>query len=467
MANRLFLFRLTLFLIVVGVVGMTVYIWKVYKITTPAPSYVFRVERGDSLGDVASKLKKEGIVSFKTYFYMAYFLFARDRAIAPGGYELTDNMPIGLMVRSFEGEPSAVYVTIPPDTTKERMGEIIGTALGWGDLDRMFFANTFAGMQWQRYHDRIEGEFVRKYSWTKAQREAFLSLSSMYKENNYDFLKYAYEPGTYQILRSSTRAKAAGVLIDQFGKIHGDKEFDTVVSRLDVGAMDTISKLIDEEMDLVPDIVALPPSDITLKKEGEKTYLLFSTQYWNKGRGPVELVADPKTKNIKEDIERKVFQRIYRLDGDYRERLAGTFLWHQAHLHYHFIDFAEYTLSGVDEKTGDFKELVKSKSTFCIRDSEPIDLSHPGAGKTPSYTVCGKERQGISPGWSDAYYYTYVDQRLDVTNAPKGQYLLTIMTNPEDRLEEITKDNNKGEALIFLNVADNLVEVIEERNYGK
>lgn len=30
-----------------------------------------------------------------------------------------------------------------------------------------------------------------------------------------------------------------------------------------------------------------------------------------------------------------------------RQRPAGTFLWHQEHLHYHFADFAVYDLEAI------------------------------------------------------------------------------------------------------------------------
>ena len=106
------------------------------------------------------------------------------------------------------------------------------------------------------------------------------------------------------------------------------------------------------------------------------------------------------------------------------------------------------------------------KSTFCVRDSEPIDLSHPGAIKSASYNICGRERQGISPGWADSYYYTYVDQRFDVTGFAKGKYSLKIVINPENRFDEITKDNNVGEAIIDLDLINNKVKVLEEKNYG-
>jgi cell division protein YceG involved in septum cleavage len=467
MAGMKFITRLIILIVAVGLLGTVIYVWQIYRIDTPSVPYVFKVEPADTLRDVARKLKEQRIVRFESFFYISHFLYAREKIISAGGYVLSSNMNMKQAVRAFEGTPTIEYITIPPETSKTEMGKIIGKALGWKDQDIMFFPHTLSGMQWQKYKDVVESEFLRQFSWSKGEREAFLSLSALYYEDAYDFFKHVYEPGTYQIPLGASRAQAAGVIIDQFAARHSEKESQDVVRLLDPMAMDSIAKLIKGEMELLPDIVTLPPSDVTLRTENGRTYLLFTTEYWNKGRGPVELVGDPKTKSAVGDIERKVFQRIYRLDGDYRERLSGTFLWHKPHLHYHFIDFAEYTLMAMEEENKSFKDFAKAKSTFCIRDSEPIDLAHPGAGKIPSYTICGRERQGISAGWSDAYYYNYVDQRLDVTDAPVGQYLLRIDTNPEDRIEEITKDNNRGEAVLFLNVPDGLVEVIEERRYGE
>jgi cell division protein YceG involved in septum cleavage len=428
---------------------------------------IFTVEAGDTIGDVARKLKDQHIITFESLFHLSRAIYGQEAAVAPGAYELSQNMSLKQVVHALDATPYAESVSIPADISRNKMGEIMAKSLGWKDLDKQFFGHTLAGMQWQRYKDQVESEFLRRYNWTQSERETFLSLSSTYDDEEYDIFKHVYEPGTYQIPLGSSRAQAAAAIIDKFALKHGDSEYADMVKLLDVQAMDSIAALIKGEMELLPDIVSLPPSDVTLKTEKGRTYLLFTTAYWNKGRGPLEMVVDPKTKNIKSDIERKVFQRIYRLDGDYRERLSGSFLWHQAHLHYHFTDFAKYTLTVVDTDGKPFKTFAQAKATFCLRDSEPVDLTHPGSSRAPSYTICGKERQGISPGWADAYYYTYIDQRFDVTDAPNGKYLITILTNPDDRFEEVTKENNKAEALILLNVKDDFVKVLEERSYGK
>ncbi len=462
------LLKILIVLVVVFVAAATgFYVWQNKNSSSVTDHAIFTVESGDTVMDVARKLKERGLITFESIFTLSHKVLGQTASVAPGAYELSKDMSLTEVVHKLDGKPDAEYVTIPANASKAEMGKILGKALGWKDLDIQFFAHTMAGMQWQRYKDQVEAEFLRRYNWTQGERDTFLTLTAIYDEDQYDFFKNVYEPGSYQVPLTASRAQAAGVIIDQFAAKHGANEYSDMVKLLDVGAMDSISVLMKGEMELLPDIVSLPPSDVTLKVENGRTYLLFTTAYWNKGRGPLELVGDPKTRGIKSDVERKVFQRIYRLDGDYRERLSGTFLWHQAHLHYHFQDFAKYTLTTADTTGKPFKDFAQAKSTFCVRDSEPVDLAHPGTEKTASYTICGKERQGISPGWADAYYYTYVDQRLDVTNAPVGQYLLTVLINPEDRFDEISKDNDKAEVLILLNVPDTFVQVIEERSYGK
>ncbi|HEY9583736.1 MAG TPA: endolytic transglycosylase MltG, partial [Candidatus Paceibacterota bacterium] len=382
------------------------------------------------------------------YYYFSHFAFGREAHPEPGGYKLSSAMRIRDMVYALEEKPWAKYVTISPDTTKEQMGEIIGEALGWGTLDRQYFAHTYAGMQWQNYEEILEEIFEKQYAWDKTEKEAFLTLSALYYDSQHDFLKKMYVPGTYEIPIDSSRAQVAGLLMEQFDKQYKDKK-GALDSSLDKSTMDNIAKLIENEMVLMPDIVAIPPQDVTLKNVDGRTNLLFTASYWNKGRGALEFVADQSTREVEGDVERKVNQRIYHLDGDYEEHLSGVFLWHKEHRHYHFKDFAIYTLEPVENIEGsNFPEKLSFKSTFCVRDSEPTDLSHPGADRNASYKVCGKERQGISPGWADSYYYTYIDQKFDITNIPKGVYKLKITINPENRFEEITKENNIGEALL-------------------
>jgi hypothetical protein len=218
------------------------------------------------------------------------------------------------------------------------------------------------------------------------------------------------------------------------------------------------------ETELLPDLIPLPPADLVVEKsdDGENVYLRFSTIYYNQGRGALELRADPAKADIRADIENDVLQRIYSIDGGFRERVAGTFMWHQEHLHYHYSDFVIYDLEPV-EVEGVVPDLSgsKQKSTFCIRDVSRIDveLEYRTDAK---YLICGKKLQGISVGWGDTYFYNYPDQILNITDLPTGIYKLSFDVNPADKFEETTKGNNLSSATFRLDMENLTVEIIEE-----
>ncbi len=210
--------------------------------------------------------------------------------------------------------------------------------------------------------------------------------------------------------------------------------------------------------DLLPDLVPLPPQDVVVQESAGRTYLLFSTVYYNQGDGVMELRADEATAGIREDIERDVFQRIYRNDDAYRDRIVGNFLWHQEHLHYHYSDFVEYSLSTEGDESE--KRTWSEKATFCLRDISRVALDLPNRSEDALYKVCWKELQGVSIGWGDTYFYDYPDQDLDITDLPTGEYRLTFNVNPLLRLEELRYDNNVASALLYIDQEAGTVETV-------
>lgn len=465
MRSKIFFKRLFITIFVIAIVSGGIYLWKLYKTPIPYVQRIFKVEKVDNAYKIALRLKQEGLIRSAFPFYFSHLFLGRGTTVEPGAYKLSTDMNVKQMIFALEEKPYAKYVELPEGLNKEEMGDILAEALGWKVQDKQFFPHTMSGMQWQDYEDVLQDIFTDKYEWKKTKTQTFLTLSSLYVDPQYDFFKHMYMPGVYEIPLESSRAEVAGLIIDKFDTDNKDKDV-ALKKYLDTETMDNVAKLLETEMILMPDIVAIPPQDVTLKKEGGKLLLLFTTSYWNKGRGPLELVADPKTKGVVGDQDRDVYQRIYHLDGDYTERVSGKFLWHQTHLHYHFQDFAVYELLPVDIEDKNFSEVKSFKSTFCVRDSEPIDLSSPGANKEASYKICGKERQGISPGWADSYYFSYIDQRFDITNIPKGTYRLRVIINPKDRFDEITKENNVGEVLLSIDPSKSEVKVISEKQYG-
>lgn len=212
---------------------------------------------------------------------------------------------------------------------------------------------------------------------------------------------------------------------------------------------------------LLPDLVLAPPSDLKLSQNGDRMLLMFSTTYFNQGAAPVELIADPKTAGIQEDLERDVFQRVFREDGSSQDRVIGTFMWHNEHLHYHFADFANYDLSAVAASPHEDLSGSYSKATFCVRDVSRV-LSMTDETDEADYLICGKERQGISVGWGDTYFFDYPDQNLNVTGLASGTYRLAFSVNPSRRIEESNYDNNTSSVLVFLDMEEGVVLVLDE-----
>ncbi len=463
--HRIFSLRVLFTTIILVVLAVCVYLSVLYWTETVPADYSIRIEKSDTVKTIANRLSTTGVIKHPLFFYVGYYLFGQNEPFEPGGYRLSNTMKVRDIVHVLQSEPTSKYVTIFPGSTKSEITNALSEELGWEAIDKQYFSHTYAGMQWQDYHEQIEEYFKEKYNWGLRNMNTFLSLSAMYYDETYDFLNNMYVPGTYEIPVSYSRAQVAGILIDQFNKENPDIK-NNLEKYADPVATENIAKLIQNEDVLMPDIEALPPRDITIKQVDGRMKLLFSTLYWNKGRGPLELIADPKSKSMVGDNVRTVYQRIYRLDSDYTDYLSGKFLWHSPHLHYHFEDFALYSLEPALTNASGTLPKLSQKSTFCIRDTEPVDLTHPGANKSASFIVCGKERQGISAGWADAYYYTYVDQNFDITDLPTGEYVLKIVINPLDRFKEITKENNIGEADIYIDKKAGTVKVISERTYG-
>lgn len=207
--------------------------------------------------------------------------------------------------------------------------------------------------------------------------------------------------------------------------------------------------------ELRPNLRALPASDIRLQTTSDGRVLLrFSTTTSNVGAGPLELVA----KQISGD-KQQVDQRVYREGGGYTDYFAGWFAYHPEHQHFHFENYADYSLQldgapGASLRTG-------SKTTFCIVDSTRINTRLPGAPNKAVYTTCGNQVQGMSVGWGDRYLWDLVGQELDITGLPDGIYVLRIIVDPQDRLLESDETDNISQVRIQL--AQGTVSVLGQK----
>jgi hypothetical protein len=193
-----------------------------------------------------------------------------------------------------------------------------------------------------------------------------------------------------------------------------------------------------------PNLVAFPaaPLSLSVVRDGSATLLRFATTSWNHGTGPLELRAG----EISSDNQRrKVYQRVYLSDGGYYDHYAGEFEYHPEHGHFHFENYALYTLKPVNAPGA--SQTQSAKTTFCVMDTTKVDLS---AGPAV-YTTCGAEIQGMSVGWGDTYGASLPGQSFDVTGYPEGDYDIIIEIDPKTALIETTRVDNTSCLRVHLN----------------
>lgn len=207
---------------------------------------------------------------------------------------------------------------------------------------------------------------------------------------------------------------------------------------------------------MLPNLKALPAREVSIAVDASgATQLRFSTISWNAGTGPLTLVAgtiDSSTNS------QDVWQWIKLEGGGDAKRLAGSFVWHPLHNHFHFEGYALYTLqpasaSGASDRTG-------QKTTFCVMDTNRIDGTLTGSPTSGYYTTCGSSTQGMSVGWGDRYGSSLAGQSIDVTGMADGDYKLFIDVDPQNRLTEASEADNQSCVLLRIGVAARTVQVL-------
>lgn len=191
-------------------------------------------------------------------------------------------------------------------------------------------------------------------------------------------------------------------------------------------------------VDRPPNLKPLPAANFSLVAgiDGSST-LRFATTSWNNGTGPLQLEAGPVDTG---SGKQQVLQRVFLSDGGSFLRSAGYFEWHAGHNHFHFDDYALYTLQPVNAPGGSAR--TGSKTTFCVMDTTKISGSLPGAPQSAVYSTCGQFIQGMSVGWGDTYGAHLIGQEIDFTDNADGIYQLGIEIDPKKVIIEANENDN-------------------------
>ena len=200
--------------------------------------------------------------------------------------------------------------------------------------------------------------------------------------------------------------------------------------------------------ELRPNLRALPASDISVVPNAAtgNLELRFSATSWNSGAGPLEIVAGA-TGSAGQDV----YQRVYYANGSTQDHLAGTFVWHPTHNHFHFQEYALYSLQPVSAPGQSKRDAYKT--SFCVMDTGRVNGRLPGSPKKPVYWTCLDQRQGMSVGWSDTYGAHLDGQSVDLAGFEDGLYELTVEFDPSNKILETNDNDNKACVLLEIGIA--------------
>jgi hypothetical protein len=225
----------------------------------------------------------------------------------------------------------------------------------------------------------------------------------------------------------------------------------------------------------VPDLRSLPAWGINVAENGN--YLRFSATVWNAGKSP--LVVDGFRRDGEDEMD--AYQYFFDADGNqtgYQD--VGHLHWDPkpSHQHWHFEDFARYTLLDKDK----VRTAVSKKEAFCLANTDAVDLTVPDADWRPENTdlatSCGDYsslsiREVLAAGWGDTYTQYRAGQSFSLKGLPNGVYYIAVIANPKNNLVEASTDNNVSLRKIRISGREGAREVtvpqvgiIKEEGYG-
>jgi hypothetical protein len=201
--------------------------------------------------------------------------------------------------------------------------------------------------------------------------------------------------------------------------------------------------------DKLPDLRMAYLEDFRIQNTSSGRRLLrFTVMMTNLGAGPMELRG---SRSSTAEVM-AVRQIIYDTSGGSRS-IPTTAHMHFAgdgHNHWHTMQMTRYDLWGGagtlrDEKIG-----------LCFLDSDPVNLSLPGAPSGSVYhgSGCGtspnilSNKMGTSVGWGDKYGWNLAWQWIDITGLPGGTYTVRAMADPESFALESNETNQCAYARI-------------------
>ena len=193
---------------------------------------------------------------------------------------------------------------------------------------------------------------------------------------------------------------------------------------------------------LLPDLWVLEPFQLFIMRDPAtgNRWLFFDTTVVNSGEGALEL----RGAYDEDRGETRAVQRIFNSQGGYEDTLAGYFIYHPMHDHWHFEGFSVFEIYSVDAAGAPVALAASSeKQSFCIIDTARLITPPPNSPAEPVYPECDPVVQGISVGWADIYDITLPGQQINIQDLPDGRYMIKMTVDPEGRILETDETDNE------------------------
>ena len=214
-----------------------------------------------------------------------------------------------------------------------------------------------------------------------------------------------------------------------------------------------VPDVTDPDPATLPDLVALPLWNMTTFHRRAGDFLAFAATPWN--AGPAPLVVEGFRRPDEELMD--AYQYFRDEDGDVVGRAPVgdmRFHAHPAHNHWHFLQFALFTL----RDAADLEVVRSRKQAYCLAPTDAIDLTVERASwgrEGDLFTSCGERsalwvREVLQTGWGDTYFQFVPGQSFNITNVPNGWYYVQMLVNPLGSLYETDLTNNVESRLLFL-----------------
>jgi hypothetical protein len=412
---------------------------------------LFVVTPGETIDDVGKDLEANGYIRSDIVFKLLSYAHLDGGIIEPGAYAVSKTMNAEEVYDIFHTLPERVFVYVPRFGEAATLAQFLAEKLSWEPAEAALFADTYKRTIMEEYKQEALEMLAAQFKWEEIDRKIADKLFDLVE---YELLSGNYDTREYLLPPKSNADQAAALFLSYLKNDKREKDAPHIILRQE--EMNRFAESVRNDVELRPDIVPAKPYDLSIVPARGRTYLVFSSAYWNQGKGPLELIPELSNSKGSSDVRTEIIQRIYLAGGGHRDKLAGIFLWHGEHGHYHYGDFMDYSLTPITARES--VQPVRQKTSFCIRDRDLIKKL-PGTPREPKYVNCGTDIQGVSVGWGDIYKYTLADQDIDVTGFSKGLYRLRFDVNSNRGFDEINTDNNSSEVLIYLDPARQFVEI--------